>query len=71
MELLQEDIKFWRETEERRAQENRERLMIPLLERMLNKYIIDQEETVGEKNGTLKFLNLFLCHIVSETTKFL
>ncbi len=71
MELLQEDIKFWRETEERRAQENRERLMIPLLERMLNKYIINQEETVGGKKWYITIFESFLCHIVSETTKFL
>ncbi len=38
-----------RETEERRAQENIDRLMISLLERMLNKYIISQEKTVGKK----------------------
>ncbi len=63
MELLQEDIKFWRETEERRAQENRERLMIPLLERMLNKYIIKrkdfQEETVGGKKWYITIFESF------------
>ncbi len=37
------------ERERERAQESRERLMISLLERMLNKYIISQEKTVGKK----------------------
>ncbi len=57
-----------REREERRAQENRERLMISLLERMLNKYI-SQEKTVGKKMVTLQFLNSFFFLIVTLSMK--
>ncbi len=57
------------QTPEGRAQESSERL-ISLLERMLNKYIIRQEKTVGKKwvhyNFSISFF--FKCHIVNETT---
>ncbi len=51
------------------AQESSERL-ISLLERMLNKYIIRQEKTVGKKWVHYKFSISFFfkCHIVNETT---
>ncbi len=65
MELLinlQREREREREREDGRAQESSERL-ISLLERMLNKYIIRQEKTVGKNGYITIFQYLFFLNV--------